>query len=239
MKLQLIGTGSITAPQTSASSLINDHILIDCGTGVIKELMKQQVNIFNIDIILITHLHADHFFDLPYIVLLRSFNQITNNLRIYGPKNLKKVVNTLFEIGYADLEDVEKIFSDGNTSIVEFDNLEEEIDGYLIKSILVEHGKTKPSYGYIIEKNGKNIGFSGDSCYCQGIDYLVDSCDVSVLECSFPYNSEEHMGPETIEQLAKKGKIAVTHMSLYTREKLEKKNIDNLIIGKDGDIFHI
>jgi ribonuclease BN (tRNA processing enzyme) len=239
MKLQLIGTGSITAPQTSASSLIDDHILIDCGTGVIKELMKQKINIFDIDTILITHLHADHFFDLPYIILLRSFNQITNNLKIYGPKNLKKKVNALFEIGYADLDDVEKLFFAGNTSIVEFDNLEKEINGHLITSILVEHGETKPSYGYIIEKDGKKIGFSGDSCYCQAIDHLVDSCDVSVLECSFPYNSKEHMGPEIIEKLALKGKIIVTHMSLYTRKELKKRNIDNVTIGKDSDIFHI
>ena len=147
--------------------------------------MIQKINIFDIDTILITHLHADHFFDLPYIILLRSFNQITNNLKIYGPKILKKKVNALFEIGYADLDDVEKLFFAGNTSIVEFDNLEKEINGHLITSILVEHGETKPSYGYIIEKDGKKIGFSGDSCYCQAIDHLVDSCDVSVLECSF------------------------------------------------------
>ena len=43
MKLQLIGTGSITAPQTSASALIDDSILVDCGTGVVKELMKQKL----------------------------------------------------------------------------------------------------------------------------------------------------------------------------------------------------
>lgn len=239
MKLQLIGTGSISAPQTSASALIDDCILVDCGTGVIKELMKQQVNIFDIDTILITHLHADHFFDLTYIILLRSFNKVKNKLKIYGPKKLKESVEALFEIGYSDLNDIEKIFIDSKTSIVEFDSLSEKIDDYLVESLLVKHGKTEPSFGFVVWKDDKKIGFSGDSCYCEAIDYLVENCAVSVLECSLPFNSEDHMGPEIIKQLSTNRKIIVTHMSLYTREQLEKMKLENVTIGKDGDIFYI
>ncbi len=239
MKLQLIGTGSITAPQTSASALIDDSILIDCGTGVIKELMKQKINIFSIDTILTTHLHADHFFDLTYIILLRSFNKVKNNLKIYGPKDLKRSVDSLFEVGYSELKDIEKLLTDGKTSIIEFESLDEKIDDYHIMSLSVEHGEIKPSFGFIIEKEKKKIGFSGDSCYCQAIDYLIENCDVSVLECSLPYHSKEHMEPEIIRQLSTKGKIIVTHMSLLTREQLEKMKNQNIIIGKDGDVFYI
>ena len=207
MKLQLIGTGSITAPQTSASALIDDSILVDCGTGVVKELMKQKVNIFDIDTIFITHLHADHFFDLTYLILLRSFNKVKNKLKIYGPENLKKSVDALFEIGYADLKNIEKIFFDGKTSIVEFDSLNEKVNDYCLETVLVKHGKTEPSFGLIVQKDGKKIGFSGDSCYCEAIDYLVENCNLSVLECSMPYNNADHMGPEIIKQLSAKGKL--------------------------------
>ncbi len=239
MKLQLIGTGSITAPQTSASALIDDKILIDCGSGVIKQLMKQNIDIFDIDTILISHLHGDHFFDLVYIILLRSFNSVENDLIIYGPSNLKQSVIALFKIGYSDLEDIEKIFADGRSTIVEFTSLDKKVDEHHLKSLLVEHGKTKPSFGFIVQKDNKKIGFSGDSCYCKAIDYLIENTDVAVIECSLPKNSEDHMGPEIIEKLAKKGEIIVTHMSLLTREILEKKQLENVTIGNDGDIFNI
>ncbi|HQB32407.1 MAG TPA: ribonuclease Z [Erysipelotrichaceae bacterium] len=239
MKLQLIGTGSITAPQTSASSLIDDRILIDCGTGVTKELLKRKVRIFDIEVILITHLHGDHFFDLPYLILLRSFNEVTDSLKIYGPKNLKESVEALFAIGFADLENIEQFFIKGNTSIIEFDNLKVKMGDYNLESVLVDHGKTKPSYGYIVEKDGKRISFSGDSCYCQAIEDLVLNSSVAVLECGFPNNSRDHMGPETIEELSAKGRIITTHMSLDTREKLQKMNLENVKVGADGDIFYI
>lgn len=148
-------------------------------------------------------------------------------------------MEALFEIGYSDLNDIEKIFIDSKTSIVEFDSLSEKIDDYLVESLLVKHGKTEPSFGFVVWKDDKKIGFSGDSCYCEAIDYLVENCAVSVLECSLPFNSEDHMGPEIIKQLSTNRKIIVTHMSLYTREQLEKMKLENVTIGKDGDIFYI
>ncbi len=85
MKLKIVGTGAITGKNRSASSLIDNKILVDCGNGLLKTLEEQGCNIYDIETILITHLHADHFFDIPFLVLLNSFNKSEKN-------TLKKIV---------------------------------------------------------------------------------------------------------------------------------------------------
>ena len=85
MKLKLIGTGAITGKNRSACSLVDGKILVDCGNGILKTLTEQGIDIYNIEVILITHLHADHFFDLPFLALLRFFNKPQNFTTIYCP----------------------------------------------------------------------------------------------------------------------------------------------------------
>jgi ribonuclease BN (tRNA processing enzyme) len=39
------------------------RLLLDCGTGVFAAL-REQLDYFSLDAVLITHMHSDHFFDL-------------------------------------------------------------------------------------------------------------------------------------------------------------------------------
>ena len=49
MKIQLIGTGTIPDVANSASVLINDHILFDMPNGNLKAMIRQNIDIMNID----------------------------------------------------------------------------------------------------------------------------------------------------------------------------------------------
>lgn len=45
----------------SSSLLVNDHLLIDCGDHVPESLNIQGIAFENVDILLLTHLHGDHY----------------------------------------------------------------------------------------------------------------------------------------------------------------------------------
>lgn len=45
----------------SSSVLVDEHILIDCGHHVVESLHIQNVPLANIDMLLLTHLHDDHY----------------------------------------------------------------------------------------------------------------------------------------------------------------------------------
>ena len=121
MRLKMIGTGSITSKRADSCILIDDCSLIDCGNGIYKQLLKANVNPFLITTVYVTHLHADHFFDLPFLILNRSFVQPDNELTIYGPVGITRALEQLFEIGYQ--KPMEPYTTDGKVIIEEYDSL--------------------------------------------------------------------------------------------------------------------
>ena len=68
MRLTVIGSGtSQPQPETPASGLLieteSTAILVDCGQGIIRELMGIH-DPRELDAIVIGHMHADHYIDL-------------------------------------------------------------------------------------------------------------------------------------------------------------------------------
>lgn len=131
----------------------------------------------------------------------------------------------------------------GKIEFIEFDDLQKEkiIDGYYASAYLVEHGSRKPAYGYVIEKENKAIGFSGDSTYCENIDKIINNSNMVVLDMTFLKGCKTHMGMEDMESISKRfDKIIVaTHMSSQARKVARKKKIKNLIIPNDGEEIEI
>ena len=92
MKIKMIGTGAISVKDRSSCCLIDERIMVDCGNGIVKTLLEQNVDINNIDTLLITHLHGDHFLDLPFLIMQRNFFSANNDLNIYCPNGTEKVI---------------------------------------------------------------------------------------------------------------------------------------------------
>ncbi len=235
MKIKLTGTGSITASESCASALIDEKILIDCGNGLLKHLMSHDIDIYKIDTILITHLHADHFFDLPFIILLRSFTSVENDLMIYGPLGTKQAIYKLFEVGYSEIKDVDKYLTGGRTNIIEYSNSRIVNEHYLIKAYEVDHGAFVPAYGFTVGDGVVTIGYSGDSKRCDNIDKIVQNSNLSVLDCSFVTGNKSHMGVNDIEELIDEydKEIVVTHLSNEARQKALESKEDKLLVVED------
>lgn len=243
MKIKMIGTGAISVKQRSACSLVDDKILIDCGNGIVKTLLEQDVNINKIDTLLITHLHGDHFLDIPFLIMQRSFNSSENELHIYCPIGTEKTVGNIIKLAYSDVADWTILRDKANVKFIEFESLnnEEVSKGYFVSSYQVIHGDFKPAYGYVITNNNKAVGFSGDSSYCESIDKIIKEADISILDMSFIDSSDKHMGVHDIEILIDKynKKIITTHMSDSARKYALDNKMENLIVPNDGEEFEI
>lgn len=243
MKLKTIGTGGVSAKDRSSCSLIDDRILIDCGNGILKTLLEQNVDISKIDTLLITHLHGDHFLDIPFLIMHRNFVSAKNELNIYGPEGTENTIAKLISLAYAEIDDWTKARDKAHVKFIEFKllNNKEVTSNYFVDSFEVSHGSFKPAYGYIIKCSNKSIGFSGDSAYCENIDKIICNSDLSVLDMNYINGNNKHMGIQNIEFLAKKyeKRIILNHMSQEARELAKEKKIENLIVPNDGDEFEI
>ena len=97
IKLTILGCHSATPrvfahPTSQYLEINNKRILIDCGEGTQTQLRKFKIKFSSINLVFISHLHGDHFFGL--IGLLSTFGLLKrkNDLHIYGPKGLKKII---------------------------------------------------------------------------------------------------------------------------------------------------
>ena len=95
MKIDVIGSGAIFTKYNSASYLIDDKILFDIPNGTCKKLMSMKKDVHKIRNVIITHFHADHYFDFPFLYL----NQMSDCSHIEGKKsnlgidNLQELLN--------------------------------------------------------------------------------------------------------------------------------------------------
>lgn len=244
MKIKMVGTGSIVAKERSACTLIDNEILVDCGNGTVKTLMEQGVNVNDIRVILITHFHIDHFYDLPMFIFTKLFGNNDKVTKIYGPLGTEKICEELFNKTMIDGDNFQKLKIKSNVEFFEFERLsaEEILEEYFVNSYVVDHCSKSPVYGYTIQKDNKIIGLSGDSNYCNNIDEILKTSDITVLDMNSLKGDNYHMGVDDIQNICKKykdKKIIATHMTEQSRQYAKQIKIENLTIPNDGDEIEI
>lgn len=149
----LLGTaGMMPTPRRWLTSLMlrynGSQLLIDCGEGTQIAMKEAEVNFKPIDILLITHFHADHISGLPGLLLTMGNADRTEPLTIIGPVGLTKVVSALRTIAPElpfELKCIEI-----NEPTAEF-----EINGYCIKAYRVKHNVICYGYSVEIKRAGK------------------------------------------------------------------------------------
>ncbi len=93
------GTGGSvpTARRATACVLIRAggaRVLVDCGEGAQRQMMRS-TGLVQVDEILITHLHADHYLGLPGLLKTYDLQDRQVPLRIAGPAGLRGLFESL------------------------------------------------------------------------------------------------------------------------------------------------
>lgn len=96
----LLGCGGmLPLPQRALTSLYvryDGHaLLVDCGEGTQTAIRAAGKKFKPIDVILITHFHADHVAGLPGLLLTMGNDGRTAPVSIYGPEGIGKIVDAL------------------------------------------------------------------------------------------------------------------------------------------------
>ncbi len=154
MKFEVTILGSSAAIPTNSRNTSaqfvtcqNRHILIDCGEATQLQMRKFGVRMQNLDIILVSHLHGDHFYGLVGLISTMRLLGRNAKLKIFAPKGLKEVLIMQLEIDGSKLDfDIEFTELTGKETGIIFEDNAIQIHTFPLKHKV-------PTNGYkIVEK---------------------------------------------------------------------------------------
>lgn len=117
-------------------------VLIDCGEGTQVALKEAGFTFKPIDVICLTHFHADHTAGLPGLLLSMGNEGRAEPVTVIGPIGTRNVVNSLRVIAPGLPFELEFIETDGEGDAV-------KISGFEITAFRARH--TVPCLGYALE----------------------------------------------------------------------------------------
>jgi ribonuclease Z len=138
-----------------------ERILLDCGEGTQRQMLRSSAGLADIDTALITHLHADHVLGLPGLLKTLSLRSREAPLTIYGPPGLRALVSSLdrvigrlsFRLTLTELRGGEPVAG----------------DGYRIEPFATDHHV--PSLGYALCEDMRPGRFDMDAAQALGVPF--------------------------------------------------------------------
>ena len=237
MKIQFIGTGNIGSTSNSASILINEHILFDMPNGNLKAMIRQNIDLLKIDTVIISHTHADHCFDMPFLLWHKENHkkEETQMTTIITDEMTRQTVETLIDMSYFNSA------KKAPKQIINFREIKNQNEGNLASEPMTHKGIPYAN-GYRIKENKTSIGLTGDTMFCEGVKNLASQVDYLIADMTLEIGDDSHMGIDNILELQKEYpnlKIIPIHMKDKTRKKAKELNLKNLMIMEDGDILKV
>lgn len=254
VKIQVLGcSGGVGGIARTTSFLIDQHILLDAGTGVMNLELAQ---LAKIDHVFLTHSHLDHIASLP--LLLDSVASMRKQpLQVHAQQATIDALKThIFNWqiwpDFSQIPDPENPYLQFNTL-----NLDEPVvlGNIKIRPVTVDH--TVPAVGYIVSGGNCSFGFSGDMTENDQFWAALNNCtDLKylIVETTFPDEQIEltklakHLCPSMLvselNKLKSTPEIYITHLMPGGEETimnqikshLPDKNIKQLSTGHNFEV---
>jgi ribonuclease BN (tRNA processing enzyme) len=190
--------------------------LIDCGTTVLIAMRRFGVDPNSIDMLLLSHLHGDHFGGLPFFLLeAQLISKRTRPLLIAGPPGTSQRCMQAMEVLFPGSSQVQQRFD------VRFLELVPEHPAALgdvtVTPYVVQHASGAPPFALRIAYADKIIAYSGDTAWTDSLIPAVQDADLCIAEAYFfdkqvKFHLDYHTLISHLPALHPK-RLILTHMS--------------------------
>ena len=200
------------------------NFLIDCGASALPALKRLEIDRSDIDLILITHFHGDHFAGLPFVLLDAQFSRRTRPLTIAGPQGIE---SRLREVWAALCAPPSKPRPRCAPEVADPTPEQSRTFGAVtVTPYPVVHGESGgPFLAYRVEAEGRTLAYSADTEWTEALIPLAHGADLFIAE-AYMYEKvvKNHLSLKTLEQhlpaIAAK-RLVLTHMSDDMLSRLE------------------
>jgi ribonuclease BN (tRNA processing enzyme) len=234
-------------------------LLLDCGNGVFSKLRRYR-DYTDIDAVVISHLHADHFLDLVPFAYALTYAPRQQPVpvdrwpgtdsparpRLYAPRGARDTFRRI--VGAWGSEDlIEKAFE-----LIEFDPAGTLDVGTLrISFHEVPHFTTTFAVSISSTNGGGRFTYGADSAPNDELVAFADGADLLLIEATLPRPEREgprgHLTPSEAGAhgaRARVGRLVITHISdeldeLWAREEAEEAFGGPVLVAHEGAVYTV
>lgn len=159
------------------------NVLLDCGASALPALKRAALDTATIDVVVLTHLHGDHFGGVPFLLLDGVHaSKRTRPLTIVGPPGVEARVLSTFDLLFPGA--VARLSSAYPVRFVEYAvDGSIAIDALSVDTRVVAHPSGAPSCAVRLGWHGVAVAYSGDTEWTQALVEIAQGTDLFICEC--------------------------------------------------------
>jgi ribonuclease BN (tRNA processing enzyme) len=190
-------------------------VLVDCGATSLTALKAQGLDPGDVDVVVLSHLHGDHFGGLPFLVLDGQFSRRTAPLTVLGPAGTGDRLHAAMETLYPGSTGVRRRFE---VTVVELDGVagERRVGPLSVRAWEVDHASGAPALAVRVAAGGRSFGYSGDTAWTPALVRAAAGVDVFACEAyTYDRDVRYHLAYRTLREHAHElaaGRLVLTHM---------------------------
>jgi ribonuclease BN (tRNA processing enzyme) len=224
-----------------AAVLVRGHrgtLLLDCGATTLTGFAELGIARDEVDTILVSHFHGDHFGGIPLFLLASMYQDARRNaLHIAGPPDVEQRVRSLARaMGHA-IEDHDWTFPIHFTEVRP--GSEQDIGPARVQAFATQHQPEAHPQGYRVDTGNEKIAYSGDTGWFADLPRLSAGTDLFICECTLHREQLDfHLNLSTIEEHQHEfdcGRLMLTHLGSDMAEQRGQCSIDTaddgLVVG--------
>jgi ribonuclease BN (tRNA processing enzyme) len=202
------------------------RLLLDCGATSLVALKRQGIAPNDLDGVVLSHLHGDHFGGLPFLLLdAHHMSRRQRPLFLWGPAGLAARLAATQEA----------LFPGSSKTALRFPLHIRELaagerasgDGFAVTPFPAEHSAGAQCFSLRLEIDGRVVTYSGDTAWTDALLAAGQGADLLICECSsFARALTGHLAyAELAPRLAAIGakRVILTHLNpdmLAERDKI-------------------
>jgi len=182
MRLTVIGcSGSFPGPDSPSSCYLAEaegfRLVIDMGNGALG-ILQRHAELFSIDAICVSHLHADHCVDVGSYWIARQFapDGPKPAIPVYGPPGTADRIKPFLGQRSREYDQVPFEFRDLAVGPL-------EIGPFRVTTDHMNH--PLETFGFRVEHAGARLAYSADTGECEALVRLAEGADLLLCEASF------------------------------------------------------
>ena len=186
MKLTILGSGTHVPVKNRSNpayllDIDGETILLDCGSGTLRQIAKAGRNEFEISKIFLSHSHIDHTMDLIPLFFTLKY-QRSRPLK----KSIKLFAHTKFQRHWQSLEAIYgKWIKSENQTCQYVPVLPDEVfcSNFKVESFATAHSEDSLIFKFTDREN-RSLVYSGDTSPTEELIRAAYRADLLILECT-------------------------------------------------------